>query len=216
MNPPETEPLFHHTSVIAILGMRGVGKTTMSGYLQSLYPRQLIIDYLFEHEDGLVVHTFEELCAALLTHQNDAEFRIIFHWDHDYPDQGLLFEETLKVARAAGRLLIAVEEIQEFIRPGFLPPAVRQLALLGRHDPSAFIFTSQRPAEVHKTLLSQAHVKIIGTMAEPNDIFYLGKFVGRDHAEALADLPPRVFTLFPLRGAPVKITLSGETLKKLS
>lgn len=209
--PYKARPLFTATSVTSILGSRGCGKTHLSRVIQKLYPRVIIIDITGEYNDGIECYTFEEFCRALLETRDKEKFRIIFHSNMDAGIEEI--EEINQIIRLTmirsaaeearhNNILLVCEEVQNYSSVHQMPKYMRKCLLIGRHYGVACIFTSQRPGEVHKTILSQSHNVFAGTVAEPNDLKYLSQRLGED-AEQLQDLPERSFLLHRLRH-PIK------------
>jgi DNA helicase HerA-like ATPase len=97
------------------------------------------------------------------------------------------FEEALKLIYEMGDVLLVVEEVQFFSSTHSMPDILKYIILTGRHRKIAFFATTQRPGELHKTLLSQAAHIFAGPIHESNDIKYLKGFLG-DKAEKLLDL----------------------------
>jgi DNA helicase HerA-like ATPase len=69
------------------------------------------------------------------------------------------------------------------------------MILTGRHRKNAVIVTSQRPAEVAKTLLSQSSHIFAGCFFEKNDMDYLASAVGSE-VNRLPSLPIGHFLWF--------------------
>ncbi len=211
--PPRSKPapLFTATSVTSILGTRGCGKTHLSREVQKLYPRVVIIDITGEYSDGIECYTFEEFCEALENTLHQKEFRIVFHSNMDAGDEEK--EEIDHIIRLCmirssapeadhNNLLLVCEEVQNYSTVHTLPKYMRKCLLIGRHYGVAMVFTSQRPAEVHKVILSQSHNLFAGTVVEPNDLKYLSQRIG-DEAEQLPEMPERTFLLHRIR-EPIK------------
>lgn len=210
--PPKSNPLFAATSVTTILGSRGCGKTFLSRTIQKLYPRVIIIDVTGEYTDGVECHTFDEFCDALKESLKQEKFRIIFHSHMDAGDEERDHIDhiiRLTMIRSAApeakfnNVLLVCEEVQNYSNTHALPQYLKKCLLIGRHHGVACIFTSQRPGEVNKTILSQSHNVFAGTCAEPNDIKYLSQRLGPE-AERLHTIPERKFLLHRIR-EPLKI-----------
>lgn len=200
---PKSKPLFDAVTVTTILGFRGCGKTYLSRKIQSLYPRVIIIDVTGEYSDGIECHDFEEFTLALQNSLNEPEFRIIFHSHMDAgPEEKAVIEHCIRLAMirssapeaAHNNILLVLEEVQNYSSAHSLPHYLRYAYLTGRHHGMAVLATSQRPAEVHKTILSQSHNLFVGHVQEANDIKYLASRLG-EHADRLYTLPERKFFL---------------------
>lgn len=196
------------------MGTRGCGKTHLSRTIQKLYPRVVIIDITGEYTDGIECYTFEEFCIALEESLKQKEFRIIFHSHMDageeekeHIDQIIRLTMIRSSAPEAdyNNLLLVCEEVQNYSTVHSLPKYMRKCLLIGRHYGLACIFTSQRPGEVHKTILSQSHNVFAGTCVEANDLKYLSQRFG-ENADQLPELPERSFLLHRLRKPIKKVT----------
>lgn len=181
--------MFSPTDVITVLGKRGSGKSTLAKKIQSIYPRVVIFDRLQEYpkESGANFHdvsTFEGFGAAVQHCVSLQKFKIIFRFDVEATNHDAVFNEALRVlyymGKECGGLCIVVEEAHNFASRHFLPQWFKECILTGRHKGLSIITTSQRPAEIHKTLLSQSHHIFCGMLHEKNDIAYLQSVMGDD------------------------------------
>ncbi len=172
---------FDSTSVITIFGTRGSGKTTVSRSLQRVYPRVIIFDRLKEYrkmgesESTIFVENFADFADALKQLFDKPRFRLVMEFSIDNDEAE--FNEACALVYHFGDVLLVVEEIHHFATPQHLPKKLKELYLTGRHQNVALIATTQRPAELHKTVLSQSHFVFAGRVFEPNDIAYLSKFM---------------------------------------
>jgi DNA helicase HerA-like ATPase len=189
------------TDCNAILGMRGCGKTHLGRNIQKIYPKIVIIDALKEYKEseerklgGIIFSDFNEFCAALFEVKNKRKkrFRLIFQFNEDDENTELIFEQLIRVLYKCGNLVIVIEEIQLYSTPHKVSHWLRNLFLTGRHQNLGVIFTTQRPGELNKTILSQCAHLFVGQMHEKNDIKYISNFLGVD-AEKLTELKKRFF-----------------------
>lgn len=210
-SPPQSKAIFDAVTVTTVLGFRGCGKTYLSRKIQSLYPRVIVIDVTGEYSDGIECHDFEEFSKAILESTDKENFRIIFHSHMDAgPEEKDVIDHCIRLAMLRSsapeakfnNLLLVLEEVQNYSNSHSIPHYLRYSYLTGRHHGMAILATSQRPAEVHKTILSQSHNLFVGNVQEQNDIKYLASRLG-DNADLLYTLPQRKFIL--QRGAePIK------------
>ncbi|MGE0175395.1 MAG: hypothetical protein AB7T49_21610 [Oligoflexales bacterium] len=186
-----------------ILGFRGCGKTYLSRKIQEIYPRVIIIDVTGEYSDGVECHDFDEFTDALQNSLNQENFRIIFHSHMDAgPEEKAAIDHCIRLAMLRSsapeakfnNLLLVLEEVQNYSSAHTLPHYLRYAYLTGRHHGMAVLATSQRPAEVHKTILSQSHNLFVGYVQEANDVKYLSSRLGAQ-ADQLYTLPKRKFFL---------------------
>lgn len=192
---------FKATDCFLAMGRRGCGKSTLSKNLQSAYPRRVIIDSLYEYEEGDVVYDFDEYSAKLqhLSKNRVKEFVVIFRIAHDDPQATDIVNHAIRIAFEFGNLMIVIEEVQLFSTHHSLPTYLKNALLIGRHHNIALFFTSQRAGEIHKTILSQCNHIFVGQMHERNDIQYIKSFLG-DSVEKLPNFPVHEFLYFSQSG----------------
>jgi len=183
--------------------MRGCGKTYLSRKIQEFYPRVVIIDVTGEYNDGTECYTFDEFAAALTQSLTQEKFRIIFHSHMDAgSEEKEVIEHCIRLAliRSSApeakfnNLLLVYEEVQNYSTAHSMPHYLRYSYLTGRHHGVAILATSQRPAEVHKTILSQSHNLFAGLCQDPNDVKWLSSRL-KDKSEMLYTLPKKQFFL---------------------
>lgn len=189
--------MFSATDVVTILGKRGSGKTTLGRKIQSVYPRLVIFDRLHEYEceENEEVETFDAFAEKIKWSLDQEQFKIVFRFDIEADNHDEVFNHALRVLYYRGSCCVVVEEVHNFASTHFLPQWFREILLTGRHRELSLILTSQRPAEIHKTLLSQSAHIFCGSMHESNDLRYLSSFMG-DDAEKLPHLPQFRFLHF--------------------
>lgn len=187
--------------VVVILGRRGTGKTTISRSLQRGFPRIVVIDRLREYYNARfsdpdatsVSRDFKNFSRQLLENRYRPKFKIIFQPDRE--NDSVEFNEALNLIYEMGDCLLVVEDVQIFSSSHSMPSHLREIILTGRHKKLALFVTTQRPGELHKTLLSQANHVFIGPLHEANDIKYLSAIMGRE-SENLLDLGDHEFFYF--------------------
>lgn len=189
--------MFKSTDIFLVLGRRGCGKSYLARRLQEAYPRKVIFDTLGEytHDNGIICHSFEEFGQKILETEKENSFTIIFQFDVENENQVAEFNQALRVLFYRGNVLIVIEEVQNFSSPHAMPHWLKSSLLTGRHRGLALMFTTQRPGECHKTIVSQANHVYCGSLHEKNDIDYV-RSVLNDKAFQLVNLPERKFLYF--------------------
>jgi hypothetical protein len=197
-----------HEDVVTVLGRRGWGKTSLSRILQNPFftGRVVIIDRMREYSNLVradFAASFHSFCELLKKHEDSSSCLIIYQVGTD--EEEIEFNEALRCIYHFGDCLLVIEEIHHFASPHSMPSQLREILLTGRHRGIALLSTSQRPGEVHKTILSQSSHVFAGSIHETNDLKYLSSFLGKD-AEML-----RVLKKIPQRGAEfVHFRLDGS------
>ncbi len=189
--------MFSSSDVFLCLGRRKSGKSHLARKLSHAYPRKVIFDTLGEYSDrdGLLCSSFEEFSKNLIATERDSEFTLIYQFDIEKDQNVVEFNEALRCLFYRGNLLILVEEIQNFSSPHSMCLWLKNSLLIGRHRNLALLFTTQRPGECHKTIVSQANHVFCGSLHEKNDLEYVRTVLG-DHAYRLINIPERQFLYF--------------------
>lgn len=161
------------------IAQRGMGKTILAKSVTASTSRLIVIDTFCEHTRGIVFYRIRDA----LRHMNNRAFRIIYRpMTSTDRDIRYLFYGAL----AAGDVTILVEEISQYCTAFKMTPGLEESIRMGRHRRCRVAATTQRPADVHKLVLSQADL-YLGRMFETNDIRYLSAFY--ENADKLKDLP---------------------------
>lgn len=150
--------------------MRGSGKSTLCKKIQNFYPNVFIFDTLNEYENfNNTFYNYKEFSDYVIRTKDVKGLRAVIRFpieesqDHDY------FDEFIKILYHRGNCTIVIEEIQNFASVYKIAPFLKQSSLTGRHKNINFITTTQRIAEIHKSLISQAHHIFTGYTDSPND-----------------------------------------------
>lgn len=158
--------------------------------MQHAFSRVVVLDRMREYEpktkNDFLAQGFDEFSDIILEIENKKSFKLIYRFDPENEDAE--FNEVMRVLYEVGDVLIVVEEIHNFATPHRMPSWLKEVVLTGRHQGITFFATTQRPAELHKTILSQSAHLFIGSIFEKNDVAYLSDFLGRDSAKMLKDL----------------------------
>lgn len=188
--------IFTKTDVLLALARRGHGKSVLARELQGMYPRRVIFDSTGEYDGPLVVRSWSEFAAEIVPLRSSPKFELIYRFEPGASDdEEAAFDQALRVLYEFRDVQVVVEEVQNFATPHFLPYWLRQCLLTGRHRGLSLLFTTQRPGELHKTILSQCAHIFAGQLHDLNDLRYVGSFLGCAH-ERLTHLAPHFFLWF--------------------
>jgi|GEM_PF-6324036 len=155
---------------ICIFGMRGSGKSTLCRNIQKYYSNIFIFDTLneYNHDDGIIFYNYADFSNYVLSTSEKEGLRVIIQFDIENCDNDY-FDEFIKLLYYRGDCTLVIEEVQNFASIHKIPPFLKQASLTGRHKNVNFITTTQRIAEIHKSLLSQCHHLFSGYTDSPND-----------------------------------------------
>lgn len=192
------------TDCILVMGRRGCGKSYLAKNLQSIWPRKIIFDSLHEYtSDGESesVASFPEFCAAMarLKSLSPDRFTLIVNFDIESEASQSEFNQMLRLCYYFGNVLVVIEEVQNFSSTHQIPHWMKNCLLTGRHQNLGLMFTTQRPGELHKTIVSQCGHIFCGSIIEGNDLRYVSNFLRQD-SQRLVSMPERRFLYFSPEG----------------
>lgn len=170
--------MFLEHSNITIFGTIGSGKSYLCRKLQEYFPNVFIFDTLFEYteNDGLILRSFQEFSNFVINTQNQSagiKAIIRFSVDRDNSEE---VNEYLRLLYHRGNCTVVIEEVQNFGSVHKIPHYLKQISLTGRHKKINFITTTQRIAEIHKSIISQSHNIFSGYCDNPLDIGTLKQY----------------------------------------
>lgn len=163
--------MFDENTNICIFGMRGAGKSTLCREIQTYYNNIFIFDTLCEYNnsDGIIVSSYQDFSNYVIKTSKLNRLKIIIQLPIDHASDQELMDEYIKLLYYRGNCTIVIEEVQNFATVHKMPIYLKQVSLTGRHKKVNFITTTQRIAEIHKSLLSQSHHIFAGYTDSPND-----------------------------------------------
>jgi len=185
--------MFHNFSKICIFGISGTGKSYLCRNLQNYFNNNFIFDTLNEYtaQDGMIFNDYLSFSNYVIQTQNQNGLKAIFQFPLENSQKSELFDECIRLLYYRGKCNIVIEEVQNFASVHTIPPFLKQASLTGRHQEVSFITTTQRVAEIHKSLLSQAHHIYCGYTDSPTDLKTLREFGFNDMT--IANLNDREF-----------------------
>lgn len=190
------------TDCLLVMGRRGCGKSYLAKRLQELWPRKVIFDSLHEYQDECErANSFLEFCEiiARLKSASPDRFTLVVNFDIESEHSQSEFDQMLRLCYYYGNIQVIIEEVQNFSSPHNLPHWLKNCLLTGRHQNLSLLFTTQRPGELNKTILSQCSHIFCGSLIEGNDLRYISAFLRQD-SQRLVQLPEREFLYFSSEG----------------
>ncbi len=89
-----------------------------------------------------------------------------------------LFEKFCEMALHVWNQMIIFEETQLFITKLRMPPSFQEIITTGCNHGNTYVALTQRPAEVHNAVISNAHHKFVFPLEVESDKDLIGKWVG--------------------------------------
>lgn len=188
---------------VAIFGMTGSGKSTLTRKVRGLFSRVVIFDRLQEWSASTPVTDFESFRVAYRALYLEPSFEIVIK-----PRAGMSTEALLTLTDQVLSLIYQVEshtkkgigiifeEVWLYAPIHSIPQWFQETMLTGRHYGISIIGNSQRPASVSKTLVSQARHIFVGQFYEARDRKYFEECFGRIPE---LDNPPQKFNFYWFR-----------------
>lgn len=163
--------------VRVIVGKRGSGKSCALRDMLSREPRAVLYDTLREptYDKFTRIGSFPELCKFLAA--NPAVFRVAYSWD-GVASHEVDFDRACRAAYACRRLTFAVDEVDLFTSPSYIPRPFDRLVSLGRHRELSVWVATRRPKEVHPLIRSQANMVVSFAQTEPADLEWSRQVMG--------------------------------------
>jgi len=200
-----------HNSGTLILGMSGMGKSWMEGYLiEQTTKQRIILDpkgehvglaeklLLFDRTAVAAVATLKggwyELCRRIIATQKSVRLQVK---GLDYNEQLEMVDGLARAVHERGHLFFSAGEYHRFAPNGRVPKWVQILHTDARTCQVDYIVSSQRPALLDTTVVSQANRRIAFKMEDVNDLkraeslFRPVEGVGRRSTDAIMQLRPR-------------------------
>ena len=176
------------SDVRLILGKRGSGKSWALREMIRGEPRVLLYDTLHEpaYDEFRRIDKFPELCKLLI--ENPPIFRVAYSWD-GVAEHETDFDRACHAVFACRGLTFAVEEVEMFTSPSFIPKSLRKIVSLGRHRELSLWIATRRPKEVHPLIRSQANRVVSFSQSEPADLEWCRQVMG-DMTDGLPQLDP--------------------------
>lgn len=196
------------TDCVLVMGQRGCGKSYLAKRLQTLWPKRVIIDSLSEYIEeknkknndfgnAIIVNNFDSFCEKMveLKNINAESFVLIYNFDPESDLNSEIFDNILRTCFYYENIQVVIEEVQLYSSPHQMTKWLKNCLLIGRHRKLSLLFTTQRPGELNKTILSQCSHIFCGKITEGNDLKYISNFLNQN-SEKLINIPFKKFLYF--------------------
>lgn len=143
-------------TILAIVGRKGSGKSTLVGEIIQEQPRAVVIDTMNEFGRNIgaeVVYGFDGAVEAIVGASRRARYRLSL--------RGLEHDEVLEVLEGVYTLrdmFLVLEEASAYMKAQQIPWEIAQLVRMGRHNRISQCYVAQRPTMLHLDVISQADV----------------------------------------------------------
>jgi len=185
MNVAEIKIDLPYQQCIMIYGMRGKGKTKFLHWLLDQYDIRGIRFVLFD-----TAHQF--------TKWKPKHGTII---SPPFAQKMTYFLKACRQIWKQGNTVFAIEEIDQYCSPRWLPPELDSIVNIGRNRRISFIATTRRIADVHKDIIANCDYHFIFKAFLPRDLEEYQKYVGRMVWMA-KDLPDYHFIYYKVGSQP--------------
>jgi DNA helicase HerA-like ATPase len=139
------------------------------------------------------------------------EFKYVYRFSENSANIDEEFEQICRMVYFRQNMLLVIEEIQTFTNTNVdgLPYALKDLLLKGRHKKIALGFTTQRPALLNKTIISQNDYVFCGNLQAKSDIDYIAFHTGINKDD-IQNLNEREFILSSIYSKESKIIKNDD------
>ena len=164
--------------IILIFGRTGSGKTYFAKRLISGLDRVIVIDKMFEYDDGIVFNNINDMIDYILMYKPD-KFKFICRFESDVEIE-LLF----KLCWYLKNLVLVVEESELYISPYTKQSEFLRLVRYGRHKSISIIAIARRVVELSNDVKANADKIITFKQILTKDLEYLER-LGFDKEKVL-------------------------------
>lgn len=183
--PTGTTAALKKANILMAIGATGSGKSTrVKADIDRLKLKRLMVwDWMREYDDYPAFTSVEQLARHVSA---QPEFAVRILPSYDKKTREAQFDLFCRLAMAVGNMGILCEELSQVVRSNGGGAGWTQVLTAGRHKGLHVYGTSQRPALVDKTALSQATRLYCGNLELPDDVEIMGKMLGVPPAEIQA------------------------------
>lgn len=195
--PPHPWGEFIPGDRVIIIGLPLSGKTYLAAKLTKTAQRVLYFDPYHDYSDAAdaIEITADQLIddPKLL---NVSEFRYAIIPDEDYMADQL--EDVVTIARAAGNLVLVMDEVGDYKREAAL--TLEKLARNGRHNGIVPVYVSQVAMDIPRTVRRIATRVYSFRQEDIDDLDALSERYGEKYAQKVSQLPLHEYELWTLKG----------------
>lgn len=101
------------------------------------------------------------------------------------PEETFQLELLINAVKFLKNTFIVIDEAQTISKPGFLPDALKDMVMVGRHRNLYYCVASRRPAEISRDFTSQVDKIYFFRLTEPNDLKYVANYYDAAKIKAL-------------------------------
>jgi hypothetical protein len=183
--PTGTASAHKQANILIAIGATGSGKSTRcKAQIDRLQlARLVVIDTMREYE-GMPAYT---RLADLAQAMQAPAFKVRFLPSDDPKIAREQFDRVCRLAMAAKRCGLLAEELSAFVRSNGGGPGWTAVMTRGRHAELVLMATSQRPALIDKTALSQATHLYCGNLEYADDLEVMAKMLSVPGDRVTAD-----------------------------
>lgn len=149
-------------TLLTIVGQKGSGKTQMSKHLSAIAPRLIVIDRLFEYDDGEVFTDYKLALQYLARYWRAPSFRAVvrFTQDDEYKN---FFRYLAEISDRCPSLPISVivEEADFFMSPHMIDPGLSYLYRYGRHFRINVVSIARGDTDIHRDAVQNADAFVV-------------------------------------------------------
>lgn len=149
-------------ALVTITGQKGSGKTQMSNRLIAAAPRALILDRMYEYENGPIFTDYAESLKHIARHWRAPQFRTVMRYIHD-DDYKNFFRFLAETADRCPSLPVSVfvEEADFFMSPHMIDPGLSYLYRYGRHFRINLVTIARGDTDIHRDAVQNADAFVV-------------------------------------------------------
>lgn len=173
--PSGTASAQKKADILIAIGATGSGKSTRikADMDRAGHARLLVIDTMREYAGIPAFTRIDKLAEAMQA----PAWRLRFFPSDDPKIAKVQFDLICQLCMRAGRCALLAEELSNFVRANGGGPGWTAVMTRGRHAELTLYGTSQRPALIDKTSMSQATRLYCGNLEFPEDVAVMAKML---------------------------------------